>query len=114
MVWGALSNTKLSTLQRYQDRAFDLIESSNIKDAYNKNILIINQLMAFDRAVMTFKIVSQLYPEGLLNKFLERSTLSIYNARNMKDLNLQTLKLEHTYLYLYLPPTMNVVITEAN
>ena len=28
VVWGALSNIKLSTLQRYQDRAFDLIESS--------------------------------------------------------------------------------------
>ena len=96
MVWGALSSTKLSTLQRYQDRAFDLIESSKIKDDYNKNILNVNQLMTFDRAVMTFKIVNQLCPESLQNKFIERSALSKYNTRNMKDLHVQKLKLEHT------------------
>ena len=31
VVWGTLSNTKLSNLQRYQDRALELIESSKIK-----------------------------------------------------------------------------------
>ena len=46
MVWGALSNTKVST---HQDRVFDLIESSKMKDAYNKNILNVNQLMTFER-----------------------------------------------------------------
>ena len=96
VVWGALSITKLSTLQRYQDRAFDLIESSKIKDDYNKNILNVNQLMTFDRAVMTFTIVNQLFPESLQNKFIERSALSKYNTRNMKDLHVQKLKLEHT------------------
>ena len=34
---------------------------------------------------MTFKIVNQLCPEGLQNKFIERSSLSKYNTRNMKD-----------------------------
>ena len=105
MVWGALSNTKLSTLQRYQDRALDLIESSKIKDAYNKNILNVNQLMTFDRAVMTFKIVNQLCPEGLHNKFIGRSALSRYNTRNIKDLHVQKLKLEHTKKrFLYTGP----------
>ena len=93
VVWGPLSSTKLSTLQRYQDRAFDLIESSKIKDDYNKNILNVNQLMTFDRAVMTFKIVNQLYPESLQNKFIERSALSKYNTRNMKDLHVQKTKI---------------------
>ena len=93
---GTLSNTKLSTLQRYRDRAFDLIESSKIKDAYNKKILNVNQLITFDRAVMTFKSVNQLCPEGLQNKFIERSALSKYNTRNMKDLHVQKLKLEYT------------------
>ena len=105
VVWGALSSTKLSTLQRYQDRAFDLIESSKIKDDYNKNILNVNQLMTFDRAVMTFKIVNQLCPESLQNKFIERSALSKYNTRNMKDLHVQNLKLEHTKKsFLYTGP----------
>ena len=71
-------------------------KSSKIKDAYNKNILNVNQLMTFDRAVMTFKIVNQLCPEGLQNKFIERSALSKYNTRNMRDLDVQKLKLEHT------------------
>ena len=102
VVWGALSNTKLSNLQRYQDRDLELIESSKIKYAYNKNILNVNQLMTFDRAPMTFKIVNQLCPEGLQNKFIERSALSKYNTRNMKDLHVQKLILEHkkkSFLY---------------
>ena len=92
---GALSNTKLSNLQRYQDRALELIESSKIKDAYNKSILNVNQLLTFDRAVMTLKIVNQLCPEGLQNKCIERSALSKYNTRNMKDIHVQKLELEH-------------------
>ena len=50
VVWGALPSTKLSTLQKYQNRAFNLIESSKIKDAYNRNVLDVRELMLFDRA----------------------------------------------------------------
>ena len=46
--------------------------------------------------VMTFKIVNQLCPESLQNKFIERSALSRYNTRNIKELHVQKLKLEHT------------------
>ena len=54
---------------------------------------------------MTFKIVNQLCPEGLQNKFIERSALSKYNTRNMKDLHVQKLKLEHTRKsFLYTGP----------
>ena len=88
VVWGALPSTKLSTLQKYQNRAFNLIESSKIKDAYNKNVLDVRELL-FDRAVMTFKIVNMLCPEGLQNKFIERSSLSNYKTRNMKNLHVQ-------------------------
>ena len=52
--------------------------------------------MIFDRAVMTFKIVNMLCPEGLQHKFTKRSALSNYNTRNMKNLHVQKLKLEHT------------------
>ena len=53
MIWGALSDTKVGTLQKYQNRALDLIESSKVKDAWDKDLMNINQLMTFDRTVMT-------------------------------------------------------------
>ena len=96
VIWGALSDTKISTLQKYQHRALDLIESSKMKDAWNKNLMNISQLITFDRAVMTYKIVNQLCPEGLQNRFIERSVISKYNARNRGDLHVQKLKLEYT------------------
>ena len=100
-----LSYQTYSTLQKYQNRAFDLIESAKVKDAWNKNSLKVNQLMTYDRAVMTYKIVNQLCPEGLQNKFIERSAISKYNTRNSKDLHVQKLKLEHTKRsFLYTGP----------
>ena len=105
VVWGALPSTKLSTLQKYQNRAFNLIESSKTKDAYNWNVLDVRELMSFDRAVMIFKIVNMLCPEGLQNKFIERSALTNYNTRNMKNLHVQKLILEHTKRsFLYTAP----------
>ena len=61
--------------------------------------------MLFDRAVMTFKIVNMLCPEGLQNKFIERSALSNHKTRNMKNLHIQKIKLEHTKRsFLYTAP----------
>ena len=34
VVWGSLSNTKISALQRLQNRAFDIIEASKIKHSF--------------------------------------------------------------------------------
>ena len=68
---------------------------SKIKDAYNRNVLDVRELMLSDRAVMTVKSVNMLCPEGLQNKFIERSALSNYKTRNMKNLHIQMLKLEH-------------------
>ena len=42
--WGALRGTKLSTLQKYQNRAFNFIESSKIKDAYNRKVVDVRRL----------------------------------------------------------------------
>ena len=92
---GQLSAAAKVLLYIFACLSLDLTESSKIKDAYNKNILDVNQLLTFDRAVMTFKIVNHLCPEGLQNKFIERSALSKYNTRNMKDLYVQKLKLGH-------------------
>ena len=56
----------------------------------------VSQLITFDRAVMTYKIVNQLCPEGLQNKFIERSVISKYDTRNRRDLHVQKLKFEYT------------------
>ena len=77
VIWGALPSAKLSTLQRYQNRAVNLIESSKIKDAYNRNVVDVRELMTFDRAVMAFKIFNMLCPEGLQNKFTENSLIKL-------------------------------------
>ena len=45
---------------------------------------------------MTLKIVNVLCLEGLQNKFTKRAALSKYHTRNMKNLQVQKLKLEHT------------------
>ena len=47
----------------------------------------INQLMTFGQVVMTYKIVNQLYPEGLQNKFIERWVMQKYNKRCRRDLH---------------------------
>ena len=106
MIWGALSDTKISTLQKYQNRALDLIESSKAKDAWTNNLMNISQLITFDQAVMTYQIVNQLCPEGLQNKFIERSVISKCNTRNRRDLHVQTLKLEYTKSSLRASPTV--------
>ena len=61
--------------------ALDLIESSKVKDVWNKNLMNISQPITFDRAVMTYEIVNQLCPEGLL--------ISKYYTRNGRDLHVQ-------------------------
>ena len=55
VVWGALPSTKLSTLQRYQNRAFNLMESSKLKDVYNRNVLDVREL-----------IVTSIFPPNVL------------------------------------------------
>ena len=61
--------------------------------------------MLFGRAVRTFKIVNMLCPEGLQNRFTERSALSNYKTRNMKNLHVQKQILEHTKRsFLYTAP----------
>ena len=104
----------ISRLLKTLHRAFNLIESSKIKDAFNRNILDVRELMLFDRAVMTFKIVNMLGPVGLQNKFVEKSALSNYKTRNMKNLQVQKLKLEHIKRsFLYTAPNTENSIPQS-
>ena len=94
VVWGSLSDTKIEALQRLQNRAFDIIDSSRLKGSWERMSLNVNQVMNFDRSLMTYKIVNNLCPEILQNKFQERSSISKYNTRNKGDLHFRRLNFE--------------------
>ena len=67
VVWGSLSDAKMEALQRLQNRAFDIIDSSRFKDSWERRSLNVNQLVNFDRSLLTYKIVNNLCPEILQN-----------------------------------------------
>ena len=71
VVWGSLSDTKMEALQRLENRAFDIIDSSRFQCLWERRSLNVNQVINFDRSLMTYKIVDNLCPEILQNKFQE-------------------------------------------
>ena len=66
VVWGSLSNTKITALQRLQNRAFEIIQASKIKDSWIRPTFSIDQIFQFDRSVQMFKIINKICPESLL------------------------------------------------
>ena len=64
-IWGNLSNSKLESLQRLQDRAISMIYGARIKDNWTPNLLTVKRHITFDRAVMGYRILNQLCPENL-------------------------------------------------
>ena len=84
----------MEALQRLQNRACDIIDSSTLKDSWERRSINVDQLMFFDRSIMTFKMVNNNCPEILHNKFQERSSISKYKTRNMRDLHFQRPNLE--------------------
>ena len=65
VVWGSLSNTKLEDLQRLQNRAQSIIESTKIKDQWSRDCLSLEQLINLDRSVMTYKMMNKICPESV-------------------------------------------------
>ena len=95
VVLESLSDTNMEALQRLQNRTFDIMDSSRFKGSWERRSLInVNQVMNFDRSLMTYKIVNNLCPEILQNKFQEKSSSPNYNTRNKRDLHFQRLNLE--------------------
>ena len=94
VVWGSLSNTKISALQRLQNRAFDIIEASKIKDSFIRPAFNIDQMFQFDRSFLMFKMINKICPKSLHNKSAERSTISKYGTRNKTDLQIPRLNLD--------------------
>ena len=93
-LWGSLSDTKLNHLQRLQDRARTLIESSNVKDGWRCNWLSVSNLIKYDKAVMAYKIMNNLCPNSLQGKFTMRSQISAYVTRNCRDIDIPKRNLE--------------------
>ena len=93
-IWGSLSNTKIDHLQRLQNRARALIESSRLKDDRRCNWLSVSSLIKYDKAIMIYKIINDSCPDSLKGRFSTRSLLSTYALRNSLDINLRRLNLE--------------------
>ena len=92
--WGCLSDTKITALQRLQNRAFEIIQGSKIKDSLIRPTFNIDQMFQFDRSVLMYKIINKICPESLHDKFAERSSISKYDTRNKTDLQIPRLNLD--------------------
>ena len=97
----ALSNTKLSQLQRLQTRSKKLIANAKYKDGWICKLLSVKSLISFDQGVMTYKILHGLCPENLHHKFNERSMISEYRTRNRGDLEIPKVRLEYAKRSFY-------------
>ena len=94
VIWGSLCKTKLAALQRLQSRAWSIIENAKIKDLWSSSWLNVENIIRYDRNVMTYKIVNRLCPENLFDKYLPRSCFSSYNTRNSQDLQIPRCRTE--------------------
>ena len=94
-IWGSLPKTKLDILQRLQDRARSIVENARYKDNWSCDWLSIENIIRFDRSVMTYKIRNKLSPESLWDKFQQRSSQSSYATRNCSDLQIPRLNSEY-------------------
>ena len=108
IVWSALSNTKISQLQRLQTRAKKLIiANAEYKDGWTYKWLPVKSLISFDQRVMTYKIFHDLCPENLRHKFTERSMISEYRTRNCGVLEIPKVSLEYAKRNFYFSGVKN-------
>ena len=92
VVWGSLSNTELEALQRLQNRAHSIIERAKIKDQWSGDCLTVEQLINFDRSVMTYKMMNKICPESfsfgihtkqeICTQVIEQETARTFNVRD--------------------------------
>ena len=107
IVWNALSNIKLSKLQRLQIRARKLIENAKYKDEWNCKWLNAKFISSFDHGAMTFKILHGLYPDNHRHKFAESYMISVYATRNHRDLHIPEARLEYAKRSFYFSDAKN-------
>ena len=94
IIWGSLPARKIKTLQRLQNRALLLIETARVKDNWFCDWLNASNLISFNRLVMTYKIINNLSPDCLWDKFELRSVHSKYKRRTCHDLQIPRLTTE--------------------
>ena len=102
VVWGSLFETKITALQRLQNRAFEIIQGLKIKDSLIRPTFSIDQMFQFDRSVLMYKIINKICPESLHDKFAERSSISKYDTRNKTDLQIPRLNDDNDTLSIYM------------
>ena len=74
VVWGSLSRTKLAALQRLQTQALKIIRNAKIKDTWSCLGINVENIICFDRNVMTYKIINKLCPNSFLENYKSRSS----------------------------------------
>ena len=62
--------------QPLQTRALKIIRNAKIKDTWSCLGLNVENIICFDRKVMTYKIIHKLCPNSLLEKYKPRSSFS--------------------------------------
>ena len=95
VVWGSLSNSKIEFLQRLQNRAVSMIQTSRKKDDWTPEFLAVEQLIAFDRAVMVCEIFNKLCSENLWNKYHLRFHYFRCNTRFCRNIQIPKYNLEY-------------------
>ena len=94
VVWGSLSNTKITARERLQNRALEIIQASKIKDSMIQPTFSIDLMFQFDRSVLMVNILNKVCLESLHDQFAERSSISWYDTRNKTDLQIPRLNLD--------------------
>ena len=94
LIWGHLSDKKLSALQKIHNRAFYLIESAPIKDETLTKRLSVEKIIKYDGATMVHKIIKEMCPELLIGKFIRRTQISKYDTSRTNGLQIPKLRLE--------------------
>ena len=94
VVWGCLNKTKKIALQHLQNRACNIIENVRLKDNWSHSWLNVDNVFHYDWNIMTYKIMNKLCPENFFNKFLRRSSVSNYNTRHYRDLQIPRYRTE--------------------
>ena len=72
-----------------------IVENARYKDNWSCDWLSVDNIIRFDRSVMTYKVRNKLSPECLWDKFQERSSQSNGAKRHCRDLQIPRLNTEH-------------------
>ena len=88
LFWVSLSSTKLAALQRLQTQALKIIRNAKIIDTWSYPGMNVENIICFDRNVMTYEIMHKLCPNSFLEEYKPRSSFLSYNTRNSQNLQI--------------------------